>query len=359
MPERLPLSALLSQALVAFTIELDNEFERRMPHTTTDFGGTPGAPWAVSLRMWSNFMRVVDDDGVTVGELRRRARADPQLDGMRRWGYVVIEPDPQDSRPRPPERDLVVRPTAAGKRARDAWRPLPDEIEQRWRTRLGAERVDRLRAGLEDLVRELPAGFPEWLSLYYAGVANPPVAVDDELPHRLPLSALLSQPLQAFALAYGRNSKLSLCYAANIVRLVGPAGIRVSDLPFRSGVAIPSIQTALGNMAKRGYVTVEPDPDSPRRKLVRLTDRGERAQRRYTGATAEIEERWRERFGAEEIDDVRASLEALVQAPAGGSSPLFDGLEPAPGSWRSKTRHRPEVLPDFPMPRQGGHPDGV
>jgi hypothetical protein len=29
---RLPLSALVSQVLVAFTIELDNEFELRMPH---------------------------------------------------------------------------------------------------------------------------------------------------------------------------------------------------------------------------------------------------------------------------------------------------------------------------------------
>ena len=46
----LPLSALLSQALVAFTIEFDNEAERRMPHRTTNHGSTafPG-PWLVSL----------------------------------------------------------------------------------------------------------------------------------------------------------------------------------------------------------------------------------------------------------------------------------------------------------------------
>ena len=31
----LPLPALLSRALVAFTIEFDNEFERRMPHRTS------------------------------------------------------------------------------------------------------------------------------------------------------------------------------------------------------------------------------------------------------------------------------------------------------------------------------------
>lgn len=40
----LPLPALLSQAFVAFTIECDNEFEHRMPHRTTRFASTPGAP---------------------------------------------------------------------------------------------------------------------------------------------------------------------------------------------------------------------------------------------------------------------------------------------------------------------------
>src|SRR6266487_1082973 len=50
----LPLSALLSQALVAFTIEFDNEAEHRLPHRTTSHGASgPGdgapAPWLVSL----------------------------------------------------------------------------------------------------------------------------------------------------------------------------------------------------------------------------------------------------------------------------------------------------------------------
>ena len=31
----MPLPTLLSQVLVAFTIELDNEFERRLPHWIT------------------------------------------------------------------------------------------------------------------------------------------------------------------------------------------------------------------------------------------------------------------------------------------------------------------------------------
>jgi hypothetical protein len=49
---RLPLSGLLSQVLVAFTIECDNEFERQMPHRTSNYGSTAGrgaGPWLVSM----------------------------------------------------------------------------------------------------------------------------------------------------------------------------------------------------------------------------------------------------------------------------------------------------------------------
>jgi hypothetical protein len=46
MTPELPLPALLSQALVAFAIEFDNEFEHRMPHRTVTSGraGTPAGP---------------------------------------------------------------------------------------------------------------------------------------------------------------------------------------------------------------------------------------------------------------------------------------------------------------------------
>jgi hypothetical protein len=56
MEGHLPLPALVSQALVAFIIEFDDEFERRMPHRTTNHGSTPGAhdaPWLVSMAMWA------------------------------------------------------------------------------------------------------------------------------------------------------------------------------------------------------------------------------------------------------------------------------------------------------------------
>src|SRR5215471_4673336 len=71
----LPLSALLSQAWVAFTIEFDNEFEHLVPHRTTNHGSTGGpssSPWLVSMVMWLNFMRFVPDQGIDAKQLYRR-----------------------------------------------------------------------------------------------------------------------------------------------------------------------------------------------------------------------------------------------------------------------------------------------
>jgi hypothetical protein len=111
MDGRLPLSTLLSQTLVAFTIEFDNEFEHRVPHRTTNHGATAGgdsAPWLVSMTMWLKFMRFVPGDGISVGELQRRARFTGKemrtwLARMGKWwGYVVVGPGAAVHGPPPP-----------------------------------------------------------------------------------------------------------------------------------------------------------------------------------------------------------------------------------------------------------------
>ena len=115
MDGRLPLPALLSRALVAFIIEFDNEFERQMPHRTTNHGATPGArgaPWLVSMIMWSKFMQFIPAQGIAVRELQAQLKSSPKdlkiwLTRLGKWwGYLVVEPD-------------LVRPTAAGRRAQE------------------------------------------------------------------------------------------------------------------------------------------------------------------------------------------------------------------------------------------------
>jgi hypothetical protein len=127
---RVPLTTLLSQALVAYTIEFDNEFEHRMPHRTSrgSTAATRQGPWLVSLVMWSNCMRFVDDDGVTIRELERMARTKTNLDGMRRWGYITIDGGSRSRRP-----ESVLRATAAGLEARKTWQPGLEPYPDGWR----------------------------------------------------------------------------------------------------------------------------------------------------------------------------------------------------------------------------------
>jgi len=87
MSARLPLPTPLSHALVAFTVEFDNEAERQMSHRTTRHGASAGSshgPWLVSMVMWSNCMRFVTEKEVTVRELEVLARATTNLPGMQR-----------------------------------------------------------------------------------------------------------------------------------------------------------------------------------------------------------------------------------------------------------------------------------
>ena len=170
-----PLPALLSQALVAFTIELDNEFEHRMPHRTTwgPAAGAPG-PWHVSQVMWANFLQFVPPGGVPFREVAALARL-VNLAGLQRWGYLVIAPDGAAGGPPPPRQDWLVRLTPAGRQAQQAWRPLAGEIEQRWRERLGAVDFGWLRAGLGAVAARAAAGFPPYLPVSGVYPADPAV----------------------------------------------------------------------------------------------------------------------------------------------------------------------------------------
>jgi hypothetical protein len=118
-PHRLPLHALLSQVLVAFTIEFDNEFEHQVPHRTTNHGSTTGSrhlPWLVSRAMWSNVLQFVDVDGTTIRDLQSRLQM-PGKDvrtWLTRladwWGYLVIDAKAGGTDPRRLHPDAVVCP---------------------------------------------------------------------------------------------------------------------------------------------------------------------------------------------------------------------------------------------------------
>ena len=361
----LSLSALLSQALVAFTIELDNEAEHRLPHRTTNQGASQGGgAWLTSTAMFENCLRFVTDQPITVGELETLARTGTNLDGMRRWGYITIDGTADKIHHGRPGPGAVLRATARGLQARQTWLPLPAVIEQRWTERFGAAQTGPLRQALQEVAGQLDPGLPDTLPI--VGQVLFSRGPDPALPPRpepsdvatLPLSALLSRVLLAFALDYEASSEVSLAVGANLLRVLGEDGTRPRDLPALTGISKEAVAWALGVLLRARLAVEEPDPAASRGKVARLTPRGVLAQGLYLERLGAVEDRWRDRFGRDTIGALRQPLEALAVGAEGQPPPLFQGLEPYPDNWRASVRP-PRTLPYYPMVlHRGGYPDG-
>lgn len=376
---QLALSAQLSHLLVAFTVELDNEFEHRMPHRTTRHGSTPGhrgAPWLVSFPMWVHCMRHVPEQGIRAGDLVRESglTAKSMRHVIKRlaawWGYLTVgEPTAGSTTGTASAASRLVRPSEQGRQAQDVWRPLEAEIEGRWRDRFGAETVERLRGALSGIVSRLDTAatvLPDYLPVGEPRLRPGQRGTGD--PAQLGLPALVSKVLLALALDFEQRSDLELgiytadhvsrlAITANFLRAVDGPGVRVSQLPARTGVAKMAIDNWLGSLDGHGYLAIGPDPAGTRFKVATLTVKGQRARERYPRWAAEVEDRLAERFGASAFPELRAAL-APVVGDAGAGSPLRRGMEPYPDGWRAQVP-RPGGLPHYPViSLRGGFPDG-
>lgn len=370
LSEKLPLSALLSGALVAFTIEVDNEFEHQMPHRTTRYGATPGIerpPWLVSLPMWVHCLRYVPEDGIAAAELVRRSGLG--VDSMRMivkrmsswWGYLTLDP----AGPKARAADRIIRTSPAGALAATIWAPLPGRIEDRWRQRLGAGSVEALRSALIPLVGRLAPRLPDYLPLGLTALRRSPAApaaVGD-----LPLFALLSKPLLALALDFGSRSRLragqytasptgQLAIVANLLRVLAGGPLPAAQLPARTGVATMALDNWLGALQPR-YLSVERDPSGRRQRIVTLGAEGRNEARSYHEWAADVHRRWRHDHGKSVVDDLRAALEPIA-GDLGRGSPLAAGVNPYPDGWRARLP-APDTLPHYPViSHRGGYPDG-
>lgn len=369
MGDELPLPALASAALVAFTIEADNEVERMLPHRTTSFGATGerGAAWLTSLAMWFNCLRGLGEMGEsTVAELERHARMPTNLDGMRRWGLITI--DGVGRVPRGAERPRarpgsVLALTGRGRTADEIWRAVPSVIERRWRERFGAGAVDRLRSALVALVCRFDAPLPDFMPI--GGVrrvlradAQPREPHERDADRDLPLVSLCARVLMQCELDYEPGAMVSLAAWANALRVLETdTAVAMRDLPGRTGVSKEALAMLTGRLERAGYVVLEPAPGRGRQARL-AADRGARAKldgRTRIDATMED---WSRRYGEDTAATVVSALVPIVGDATREGSPLFAGLQPPPGGWRARVR-APQTLPWYPMVlHRGGYPDG-
>ena len=309
--------------------------------------GHPGT--RLSLIVWLNLVRFVTDEGVSIRDVASaacadRRRIDLMLGCLERWGVVTLGPaaDHRGIRERRVgwgsgrglRAEWIVRLTGRGRDARDVWMPLVGEIEQRWQARFGGEPVRLLREGLAAIAAriewELPDGLPD------PSMFDAPIGFAARTPAdagALPIAALLSRVLLAFALEFNRESDASLPMAATVLRAIGEAGdtgVRVGDLPVLAGGSPET--TAIGWRLAR-YVTLE--AVRPRGKVARLNPRGVIAIQRYVPLVQAIEERWEQRYGAGPLRVTRSALITLLNATDKDGPTFSRGLVPPEGVARA------------------------
>jgi DNA-binding MarR family transcriptional regulator len=97
------------------------------------------------------------------------------------------------------------------------------------------------------------------------------------------------------------------------MRHVGEEGITVGELQRLARTA-----SNLAGMQRWGYISLDPDPSRGRSKqpvaraVIRATEAGRRAQAVWEPLLDEIEGRWRERFGPDEVAELRRALATVA-----------------------------------------------
>jgi DNA-binding MarR family transcriptional regulator len=344
-----PLSAWLSQALIAFTLELDDKFEKQMRES-----GYAGA--SLSLVIWFTLMRFLAGASssvrnLAVQSLSSEKRVKFELGCLERWGFITLEADSADDRPIParPHRlagrllrdgwgsgrrirsGWIVRPTAKGRRAIEIWTLLLDEIEDRWLARFGSDAIGTLRVSLEDIAAQLDVDLPHGIpGQWEMDLTSKTRTTRDAVA--LPLPALLSQLLFAFTMEFQRESRVPLWLCANTLRVLSDQPIPESEIPRLTGC---SPETSGIGWQIKPFIVVESAPAPHRGKPVRLSPLGQLARENYFNVTAGVERRWETRFGKQKIRRLRESLSNLFMLRGEERLLIAEGLIPSEGTVRS------------------------
>ncbi len=349
------LPEMLSQLLIVFTIELDNEWEKRY------WIHAEAKPLRTSLVMWANFLRFVSHEGISVRELSKKAgylpnKIHPDLAGMLRWRYV----NTNSENPKRPKLDDTLQFTSQGAEAAETWKPLVNEIEGRWQVRFGKDEIEQLKQALKSIIatydRPLPHYYPV-LNHKDGMYTLDPDQPDCDPTHQLALPYLLSQAHQLFTLEAEKTSALSLAIRGNVLRVLEQEPIAKKLLPNRSGISKEALSMSINYLIKKGFVIEEP-VTTGRGKAVRLTEQGYQEKCKYSQILNDVEAIWVKKTSTQQVSALKTAVLKLMRHDENGIPLLSQGLVVHPPLWRAKEPKR-TVLPHHPMVLyRGGWPDG-
>ena len=141
---------------------------------------------------------------------------------------------------------------------------------------------------------------------------------DDDPDVRVPLPALLAEGAVVFArdfdakLATSEFPTLSLAHSRNVLRHLAHGPCRASTIAAQGCVSKQALSQQIAHLEADGFLQVEPDPADARARLVRLTDKGERAQRLVHRLFVEIEADWTKSLGPDDMEGLRRVLTAAL-----------------------------------------------
>jgi hypothetical protein len=138
----------------------------------------------------------------------------------------------------------------------------------------------------------------------------------------------------------------SLAFWSNYLRHIPDRGVTVGELAALSGDGASTMKSNLAGLARWSYLTIASTKGTPPgENVITLTPDGTRARDTWAPIDAEIEERWRSRFGTHEIDALRHGLTELA-GDGGSRLPLgFPTL-----NWDRATDRVHQTAPDAAVP---------
>ncbi len=331
-----PLPALLSHALIGFEQEYD-------ALAVSEALAVSKAP-APHLGVWANVLRVIGDDGLDLRDLGTRAILAKRavrvvVRDLEAQGWLKVEKAANARGPK------TLRLTATGRQARASGERLAAAVEERWRRRYGAASIDRLRTALAAIADTVAVELPHYLTGYGPGdgaITGGPYLAEEPGPPRipargeewpvvlrqskagaLPLFALVSIVLAAFAIDYERERLGDLRSASTLLPDVVDEGVPLERVRERgvtgSGRSTPERHlVVVVERRRRGAAT----------QLVYPTPKARRIRDSYPHLVMEIERNWQAEHGAQTMAKLRAELALVDAALSKPDEPLLDFPDP-------------------------------
>lgn len=98
---------------------------------------------------------------------------------------------------------------------------------------------------------------------------------------------------------------------ARLAARIGADGTRLTELAEQAQVTKQTAGALVDQLETAGYVTREPDPTDARARLVRLAERGRRAQSAAREMEVTITREWERHLGPTRMRQLREALESL------------------------------------------------